>query len=133
MPPASIGIEHLALSVPDPAGFAAWYVKHLACTLVRASLDEPYAHFLVLAGGGMMLELFRSPRAPVPDYTQVDPLQGHLAFQVDDLDGTRARLLAAGASCAGPPIEMSDGDRVTMLRDPWGVPLQLVRRAKRML
>lgn len=123
-------IEHLALSVPDPAAGARWYVEHVGCTLIRATTEEPYAHFLLLPGGGMAIELFRSPDAPVPDYRRLDPFQGHLAFRTDDIDGSRARLLAAGATHEGEPAAASNGDRYAMLRDPWGVPLQLVRRVE---
>lgn len=123
-------IEHLALSVPDPAAGARWYVKHVGCTLVRSEPQEPHAHFLLLPGGGVMIELFRSPRVAVPDYRRIDPLQGHLAFRTDDIDHTSSELLAAGATPEGEPGALPNGDRYAMLRDPWGVPLQLVRRVE---
>lgn len=123
-------IEHLALSVPDPAAGARWYVEHVGCTLIRATAEEPYAHFLLLPGGGMTIELFRSPDAPVPEYRRLNPFQGHLAFRTDDIDGARARLLAAGAIGEGEPATAPNGDRYAMLRDPWGIPLQLVRRVE---
>ena len=80
-----------------------------------------------------MLELFRASQAPLPDWPTVHPFQGHLAFRVDDVDAERARLLAAGASSEGAPGTSPDGDPYAMLRDPWGVPLQLVSRAEPML
>jgi catechol 2,3-dioxygenase-like lactoylglutathione lyase family enzyme len=126
-------IEHVALSVADPAASAAWYVEHIGCTLARAGSEEPFAHFLLVPGGGVMLELFRSPNAPVPDWPSVNPFQGHVAFHVDDIDATCHRLLAAGASSEGAPGTSPDGDRYAMLRDPWGVPLQFVSRADPML
>jgi glyoxylase I family protein len=123
-------IEHLGISVPDPAAAARWYVEHAGCTLLRAATEGTYAHFLLLPGGGVTFELFRSPDAPVPDYYQVHPLQGHLAFRTDDIEGTRASLVAAGATAEGELVEAPGGDRYAMLRDPWGVPLQLVTRAQ---
>jgi glyoxylase I family protein len=123
-------IEHVALSVPDPASGARWYADHVGCELVRASTEGTCAHFLLLPGGGVTLELFRSPDAPVPDYREVDPLQGHLAFRTNDIEGTRSRLLDAGASAEGETTTTPEGDRYAMLRDPWGVPLQLVVRAE---
>lgn len=123
-------IEHVGISVPDPEAGARWYVEHVGCELVRASTQGTFAHFLLVPGGGVTLELFRSPDAPVPDYRQVHPFQGHLAFRTDDVDGARAKLLAAGASAEGEPVTTPDGDRYAMLRDPWGVPLQLMTRAQ---
>lgn len=121
-------IEHVALSVDDPATSAQWYVENVGCELVRASTQGTYAHFLLVPGGGVTLELFRSPDAPVPDYRHVHPLQGHLAFRTEDIDGARAGLLAAGATAEGETVTTPEGDRYAMLRDPWGVPLQLVTR-----
>jgi len=123
-------IEHVALAVPDPAAGASWYVEHVGCELLRASTVGTRAHFLLVPGGGVTLELFRAPDVPVPDYRKVDPFHGHLAFRTDDIDGTRSRLLAAGASAEGETTTTPEGDRYAMLRDPWGVPLQLVVRAQ---
>ena len=122
--------EHLALASPDPVAAAAWYVAHLGCTVVQASAEEPWVHFLALPGaGGMMVELFRTPRAAVPDYARVDPLQGHLAFATADVAATHARLLAAGATEVTAPSR-TDAGTISMLRDPWGLPLQLAGRAE---
>jgi len=80
-----------------------------------------------------MLEFYRQPHLPVPDYQSVDPLILHLAFWADDVPGTRARLLTAGATAVGDVIRNDQGDEVAMLRDPWGLPVQLVRRERAML
>jgi glyoxylase I family protein len=126
-------IEHVALSVADPAASAAWYVDHVGCELVRAATEEPFAHFVRGPGGDVMLELFRAPNVPVPDWNSVHPFQGHLAFHVDDIEAVRSRLQAAGAAADDPVAVSPDGDRYAMLRDPWGVPLQLVSRVDPML
>ena len=123
-------IEHVALAVPDPAEGARWYADHAGCELVRASTVGTRAHFLLLPGGRVTLELFCSPDVPPPDYRNVDPFHGHLAFRTDDIEGTHSRLVAAGASAEGEIVTTPEGDRYAMLRDPWGVPLQLVVRAQ---
>jgi hypothetical protein len=40
----------------------------------------------------------------------------------------REKLLAVGATEEGGVIVTEDGDEMTLLRDPWGLPFQLVRR-----
>ncbi len=75
-----------------------------------------------------MLELFRAPNAPLPDWNSVDPFQGHLAFHVDDIEAVPPRRPAAGAAADDPLAVSPDGDRYATPRDPWGVPLQLVSR-----
>ncbi len=126
-------IEHVALQLPEPVKAAAWYVEHLGFTVKRASGDEPFAHFLADASGRVMIELYRNPKAPVPDYAEQHPLVMHLAFVCDDVDLEAARLEAAGCTrfeeLGGGPGE----DHIVMLRDPWGVAIQLCDRAEPMV
>ncbi len=121
-------IEHTALQVEDPARMAAWYVAHLGLTVKRAETSSPFGHFLADDGDAVMLELYASPRVDVPDYRQMDPLLLHLAFRAGDVAAERTRLIAAGATPVGDVVHNANGDIVAMLRDPWGLPLQLVQR-----
>lgn len=126
-------LEHVALQVPDPVAMADWYVEHLGCSIARAGGAPALARFLKDAAGAAMIEIYRNPRVPVPDYGSLNPLLLHLAFTSGDLEGDRDRLLAAGATVADDIAETAGGDRLVMLRDPWQVPLQLVTRAEPML
>jgi len=126
-------IEHIAFALPDPTVGAAWYVEHLGCTVVRSSAQPPYAHFLLPPGGGVLIELFNDPAVPDADYGRVHPFQAHLAFHADDPDAVRTRLVEAGAVPEEGTILAGARDHYVMLRDPWGVPLQLVRRAEPLL
>jgi glyoxylase I family protein len=60
----------------------------------------------------------------------MDPSLLHVAFSTDDVPGTRARLIAAGATPVGDAVITPGGDEFAMLRDPWGLALQLARRAR---
>ena len=126
-------IEHVALNVPDPVKAAEWYVKHLGMQIIRSSTESPYIHFLADSAGQGVLEMYSNPAAAVPDYAAQDPLILHIAFVVEDMAGTRARLLEAGATAAGEITQTPNGDQLAMLRDPWGVPLQLAKRGKPLL
>jgi glyoxylase I family protein len=126
-------IEHIALQVADPAAVARWYVEHLGLTVQRAQDQPPYGHFLADDGTTVMVEIYRNPNAPVPDYREMDPLLLHLAFRAEDVEGTRNRLLAAGATAAGDVQVNDQGDALAMLRDPWGLAIQLVRRSRGMI
>ncbi|MFM2295756.1 MAG: hypothetical protein RLZZ350_2169, partial [Verrucomicrobiota bacterium] len=46
---------------------------------------------------------------------------------------TRAKLLQAGATAEGEVSSNADGDQLAMLRDPWGLALQLIKRTTRMV
>ena len=80
-----------------------------------------------------MLEVYNNPAVEPPDYAAVDPLVLHVAFASRDVQGDYQRLLAAGASAATEPTVAENGDELAIVRDPWGVPIQLARRRKPML
>ena len=126
-------VEHFALQVPDPVAMADWYVKHLRCSVARSGGEPSHARFLLDGAGSVMLEIYRNPRVSPPDYHAMDPLILHLAFVSDNLAADRDRLVAAGARVVEALFTSPAGDELLMLRDPWGLALQLVRRAQPML
>src|ERR1043165_5970212 len=107
-------IEHTAYQVEDPAALARWYVDHLGLRVKRAQQESPFGQFLADDGDAVMLEFYRQPLIPVPDYRAMDPMLLHLAFRADDVAGTRARLLAAGATAEGDVVRTPTGDEVAM-------------------
>jgi len=122
-------IEHFAFQVPDPAAFAKWYGEHLGMKTLRATGAPTFTHFLGAADGAVLLEVYRNENAPIPDYAQQDPLVVHLAFASVDPEGDMARLLKAGATLQAGPTTTPVGDLLVMLRDLWGFPIQLCKRA----
>lgn len=126
-------IEHAAFQVADPVALARWYVEHLGLRIKRAQAEPPYGHFLADDGDAVMLEFYNNPALPVPDYSKVHPLALHVAFLTDDMPATFDRLVEAGAAPESAMRVSETGDRVAMLRDPWGLPIQLITRAQPML
>ena len=126
-------VEHFALQVSDPIAMGDWYVKNLGCSVARSGGEPTHARFLMDAAGSVMLEVYRNPKVSVPEYNNMDPLLMHLAFVSDDPSADRDRLVAAGAKLVEDLTKTPAGDQLVMLRDPWGTPLQLVKRAVPML
>jgi len=126
-------IEHFALQVADPVAMAEWYVKHLGCSVARSTNEPAHARFLKDGNGAVMLEIYRNPKVPVPDYNQIDPLWLHLAFASAQPGADRDCLVAAGAKIVEDLVTAPNGDELVMLRDPWGTAVQLVKRAQPML
>ena len=124
-----MNIEHFAINVSNPVAAAEWYVRHLGMRIVRSLNESPFTHFLADASGRVVVETYAHSKAPVPDYAAMDPLVFHIAFTTTDVASAREKLLAAGATSAGPVTTTPVGDVMTFLRDPWGVALQLVKRA----
>ena len=125
-------IEHTAFNVEEPVLMARWYVEHLGMKILRRTVDAPYAHFLTDDSGTVMIEIYGHRDTPQPDYRQMEPTQLHLAFLSNDIPSDTARLKAAGASVVADLHQMGE-DTFAMLRDPWGLPLQLVQRTTPMV
>ena len=129
----AVRFEHVALNVADPIKMTQWYVDNLGMKVLREGPAPINARFLADNGGNMMLELYHNPPDAVPNYAAMDPLLLHVAFMVDDVDAVRQKLIAAGATPAGEVTTTPAGDRLAMLRDPWGLAIQFLRRADPML
>lgn len=125
-------IEHFALQVEDPVAMAAWWVRHLGMRVVRSAETPTFARFLADGSGRTLLEIYRNPKVGVPDYRATNPLEVHLALAVDDVGAAQEALLKAGATACGGVETTPAGDGLAMLRDPWGLPVQLVRRRQPM-
>ena len=119
--------EHFALNVPDARAHARWYVDYLGFTIARQRADPPYMHFLADETGRTVIELYSNPKSPYPDFAAEHPLRFHLAVVAPDARAERARLERAGATLFLEEPQ-PDGSLLIMMRDPWGVPLQLCQR-----
>ena len=119
--------EHFALNVPAPHEMALWYAEHLDFRILKQNSTGSLAHFLGDDSGQVCLELYRNPAAPIPDYAAQPPLVFHFAVATADTKGLRARLVAAGAILLTEET-LPDGSVLGMLRDPWGIALQLCQR-----
>jgi len=121
-------VEHVALNVSDPRAIADWYVAHLGMRIVRRVEGPPHTRFLADAAGATVVEVYENREAGIPDYGAMDPLILHLAFESQDPDADRDALVRAGATAVSDS-RLPDGSRLLMLRDPWGLALQLCARA----
>ena len=120
--------EHFALNVPGVRAHARWCVEHLGFTIVRHREDSPYTHFLADETGRVVVELYSNPAQPCLPFTSQHALLFHFAVVSADARADRARLEKAGATLfLEEPLP--DGSLLIMMRDPWGVALQLCQRA----
>jgi len=128
-----IQVEHVAWQVQDPVASARWYVDNLGFRVVRKADAVPFTHFIADASGRVVVEMYHNPAAPLPDYRSMNPLMLHLAFVVDSPEAVRDTLVKAGATIAENVVVTPSGDKLVMLRDPWGFAIQLCKRAKPMI
>lgn len=125
-------LEHFALNVANPPEVADWYAENMGMTIVKAMSTEPFMHFLADSSGDVMIEIYCNPADQVPAYAKMNPLLMHLAFVSDDPAGDMERLQNAGATVVDEK-HLEDGSYLVMMRDPWGLALQLCKRGRPML
>lgn len=125
-------LEHFALNVADAMAMAEWYVQHLGMKVVAAQDTPPFGHFLADDSGRIMIEIYQNEQVEIPKYKNMDPLIVHLAFVSDHPTSDTKRLTAAGATLVSD-TKSDNGNHLVMLRDPWGVAIQLCKRGKPLL
>jgi predicted enzyme related to lactoylglutathione lyase len=125
-------IEHFAYQVEHPAAVADWYTEHFGFTVRRAADAPVPVRFLADESGDVMIEIYNNPKVLSPDYAALDPLILHMAFVCEDVDAAVERLIRAGAVLLSKETTPA-GDTLAMLRDPWGLAIQLCCRAEPML
>jgi catechol 2,3-dioxygenase-like lactoylglutathione lyase family enzyme len=125
-------LEHFALNVEDPIAMSQWYTEHLGMQVVRQLSDPPYTTFIADISGRVIIEVYANPEAAIPDYKSMHPLIVHLAFVSLDPVADKDRLVKAGATAVSEQ-HLEDGSHLVMLRDPWGLSVQLCKRGVQML
>ena len=116
-------LEHVAIDVPDPESFIAWWCENLG---FRRS--APGSAFIMDDSGTAGLEIYRTDKTEsAPDYGAMDSMTLHIAFVSDDVAADAERLVKAGGRLE--TLKTDDPSfHMAIVRDPWGVPVQLCRR-----
>lgn len=121
----------IALTVADFDEAVAFYRDALGLEQL-ADWSGENGRVILLDAGRAELELFDERQAESVDRIEAGRrVSGtvRLALEVDDLDGTVQRLLAAGATAEAEPVVPPWGGRNTRLRAPDGMQLTLFDEA----
>jgi len=118
-------LEHFALDVPEPSAFIDWW-----CANLGFRRSAPGSAFIMDDTGTMGLEIYRTGETPeAPDYRAMHAMTLHVAFVSNDVKADVDRLVAAGAKLEQLQVE-NPAFHMAILRDPWGVAVQLCKREK---
>lgn len=147
------GIDHIGITVPDLEAATRFFVQAFGATTLydtHPRADPPQAGpdaeamlglvpsakivaiRLLHLGNGASVELFEAAKpAPAAPAGLGDVGLTHVALYCDDVDASRERALAAGATAlAGPNAlhgpEEGAGNRMHYLRAPWGMLIELI-------
>lgn len=119
--------EHFAINVADVNAVVEWYTANLKVQVASAQQEPPFMTFLADSGGRVFVELYHRPEEAITDFTKQHFLTFHLAMVSDNAEADKKRLAEVGASFV-EEVKKQDGSHLVMLRDPWGMPLQLCQR-----
>lgn len=123
---------HTMVRIADPASALAFYCNGLGMVEVRR-VDNPQGRFtLIFLAVPADLTRATEEKAPLLELTHNwDPETyaggrnfGHLAFEVDDIYATCARLASLGITINRPP---RDG-RMAFVRSPDGISVELLQK-----
>lgn len=121
--------EHFAFNVPEAPQHTAWLVENLELRIVSQLTEEPWTTFLADSTGRVVIELYSNPTDPYPDYKNQHTLRFHFAFVSADPSGDSQKALHHGATLEADTL-LPDGTHLVVIRDPWGLPIQYVKRAQ---
>lgn len=125
--PAPItALDHVVISTEDPERAAALYGARLGLDMALDRSRPDWGQLMFFRCGDLIVEVVRRPVAGA-DETH-DKLWG-LSWRVDDIDATRARLVAAGIDVSEVRQGRKPGTRVLSVRDgACGIHTLLVER-----
>jgi glyoxylase I family protein len=122
--------EHFALNVNNVSAVVKWYVLHMELKVVSQQKELPFMTFLADSSDRVILELYQRSDEMMTNFVTQHPLTFHLAFVSENAQFDRERLEVERASFI-EEVRKEDGSHLIMLRDPWGMPLQLCQRANK--
>lgn len=122
--------EHFALNIASVDHVVNWYTTNIGLKIVSQQKVAPYMTFLSDTSGRVILELYHRSDEKITDFTKEHPLTFHVAFVSENAEEDKDRLMKAGATFV-EEVRKEDGSILFMLRDPWGMPLQLCQRSRK--
>lgn len=138
-----LGVNHLALSVPDMDRALAFYCDQLGFNKLSdagwpagtesadriLAVKGTAARVVHVGTENLLLELFQftscEPAVQDPQRPVVDHGYTHMCLAVTDLDAEYARLSAAGMEFHSAPQDVAPGVRTVYGRDPFGNVVEL--------
>lgn len=128
-----IRFEHIGINVTDPIAAAKWYSENLGMIIIRKGSAPNFSTFVADSSIHMMIEFTYNKDYPTIEQLNLNYDSFHLAFCVNDILTIKERLINAGASVLDDLHKTSSGDQILVLRDPWGLSIQFVKRVNPMI
>lgn len=120
------GVNHIAIIVSDLNVSRSFYVNKLGFKVIcEIERPERQSTILYLDAGNSIIELFSFPRPPKrPAWPEACGLR-HIAFSVDDFEGTIKNLNDLGIETEAVRNDARTGKRMVFLHDPDDLPIEI--------
>ena len=121
------GVHHVAIICSNYEISKKFYSEALKLPIINETYrKERDSYKLDLqVPGGVQIELFSFPDAPLrPSYPEAQGLR-HLAFNVSDIEEAVKELKGKGVEVEEIRVDEMTGKRFTFFQDPDGLPLEL--------
>ncbi len=120
--------DHVHLRTPDAEATAQWFESMLGAEILRST--QQGAPRIDLKLGGVMIFLAPVTAGDGVNPPPVTPCQGldHIGFQVTDLDDVAASLKAKGVAFTMEPNVPRPGIKISFIRGPQGISIELLER-----
>ena len=122
------GIEHTGIVARDTDALCDFYVKHFGCRVV---LEYPNGTKF-LKFNNTLIEVYPGKTDDEQIYDNYVKGLRHLAFETDDFDADRERLLAAGVKPAAEPL-IKETMKLALFYDPEMNLFHLIQRPSSLL
>ena len=110
-------IDHFAVFGHDLEALRQFYVETMGLRVVLDNSQAPVRGYFLADPSGVVLEIIERPQ----DVAAVETRHAcHVAFGVDDLDATQAKLEAQGAQFETQSRVETETFRTAFFRDPGG-------------
>jgi predicted enzyme related to lactoylglutathione lyase len=145
-------VNHIGVTVGDLTAGVQWYSTVFGLTVLvpqaetdmssapRARRQDIFgerfgamrlAHLIDSAGVGIEIYEFIEPKTVIPDeaFAYWNTGFSHLAFTVEDLEGTLETVVRLGGRTRSGIYQLSDSEcRICYCEDPWGTAIELCTR-----
>lgn len=121
--------DHMHLRSPDPETTAQWYEKMFGAEILRSTQQGKPRIDIKLDGISIFIApVMNDGKTAAPP---VSPYQGldHFGLRVDNLDIAAAELKAKGAEFTMEPMTIRPGTRISFVRGPESVSIELLERS----
>lgn len=125
--------EHFAINVPEPKEMAEWYEEYIGLNIAFQLPHSPYTTFMSDDSGRLVMEVYNNPNGPMLEFdNNHHPLTFHMAFESEDAEVDKNRLIKAGAKFFDEMVP-DEESHLVMMKDPWGVPVQICQRKEKIV